>query len=335
MPSSRNKCLLLTSAWLLLCSHAPAGGHNKNIPRQLPAGAPQTAALQQAGADCDEPPFCQEPDQGPHGGFPLVHSDAVYGSSAAESFTLAVPGQIDQVRWWGAYFLATELNPCGTILDDNFTLTIHTDAGGQLGAIVSTHPLGSSATRIRTGNQVPFFGMLFDEHRYTADLLQPFVAGAGQTYWVVIEEMDVDPCTWWWETAPQGTFGDGSTLWDQNGGGYLLENFDLALCINPIDDCNGNGVCDSLDIKNRISLDCNGNAVPDKCEAIALGDFNADGAVRLDDYEWFTACMAGPALPPMPEPLKCGFACVDAFDFGLNDTVDLRDFASFQAVFSY
>ncbi len=189
------------------------------------------------GDDCGESLFCQEPDQAAHGGFALIHSDAAFGSRGADSFTLTAQKQIDRVRWWGSYFVAGSITPCGTILDDDFTLTIHADAGGQPGAIVSSNPLGSSATRILTSKQISFFGFLNDEYQFTVDLLQPFVANAGETYWVVVQRGIVDTCAWWWETAPQGTFGDSSTLWDQDGGGYLLEDFDLAFCINPVDVC--------------------------------------------------------------------------------------------------
>lgn len=315
MPSSLNKCLLLTTAWVLLCGLARAGGHYKNIPRQLSTGVSLTANLEPAGIGCTEPLFCQVPDQAPHDGFTLIHSDANFGSRAADSFTLAVTEQIEQVRWWGAYLVAGAPLPCGTILDDDFILTIHADAGGQPGAIVSTNPLGSSATRIQTGNQISIFGHVYDEYQLTADLVQPFVATADETYWVVIERGIVDTCAWYCETAPQGAFGNSSMLWDQNGGGYGLQNFDLAFCINPIKDCNGNDVSD-------------------ECEVIALGDFNADGEVRLDDFERFAACMAGPEEPPMPEPLECASTCLAAFDFDMDDAVDLRDFASLQRAFS-
>lgn len=189
------------------------------------------------GDDCGESPFCQEPDQGSNGGSALIYSDALFASRGADSFTLTMPEQIDRVRWWGSYFVNLGFTPCGTILDDDFTLTIHADADGQPGAIVSSNPLGSSATRILTGKQISFFGFLHDEYQFTVDLLQPFVANAGDTYWVVVQRGIVDTCAWWWETAPQGTFGDSSTLWDQDGGGYLLEDFDLAFCINPVDVC--------------------------------------------------------------------------------------------------
>ncbi len=188
-------------------------------------------------ADCGESPFCQEPDQASHAGFALIHSDAAFGSRAADSFTLTAQKQIDRVRWWGAYLVAGSPIPCGAILDDDFTLTIHTDAGGQPGAIVSSNLLGSSATRIQTGKQISIFGNVYDEYQFTADLVQPFVANAGDTFWVVVERGSVDTCAWYWETAPQGILGDGSALWDQSGGGYLLEDFDLAFCINPVDVC--------------------------------------------------------------------------------------------------
>ena len=46
---------------------------------------------------------CQTPDQSPHGGFAIVHSDVAFGSSAADSFTVTADLDIVKIRWWGAY----------------------------------------------------------------------------------------------------------------------------------------------------------------------------------------------------------------------------------------
>lgn len=48
-------------------------------------------------------------------------------------------------------------------------------------------------------------------------------------------------------------------------------------------DCNGNLIPDSCDIDSGDSLDLNGNGIPDECESFVRGDCNADGAVDLSD----------------------------------------------------
>ncbi len=99
-------------------------------------------------------------------------------------------------------------------------------------------------------------------------------------------------------------------------------------------DCNGNGVDDPEDISNGTSRDCNSTQVPDECEAIDSGDFDADGNVELDDFAAFTECMAGPDTMPHPPMLECVVACLAAFDLDLDNDVDFGDFAVFQALFN-
>jgi hypothetical protein len=98
-------------------------------------------------------------------------------------------------------------------------------------------------------------------------------------------------------------------------------------------DCNGNGVDDAEDIASGTSLDCNATGVPDECEAIVSADFDADGAVSLADFTFFSDCMAGPGTPPGPSAPECADTCLSVFDFGEDTDVDLNDFARFLFVF--
>jgi hypothetical protein len=45
----------------------------------------------------------------------------------------------------------------------------------------------------------------------------------------------------------------------------------LGLLIAPINDCNGNGIEDAIDISTNFSWDTNSNGVPDECELLTLG----------------------------------------------------------------
>ncbi len=64
-----------------------------------------------------------------------------------------------------------------------------------------------------------------------------------------------------------------------------------------------------------------------------FGDVNDDGDVDLVDYGVFADCMAGPNSTPAPSlPGITPTTCVHAFDFDIDDDVDLADFAFFQEV---
>ncbi|MCP4594852.1 MAG: DUF1565 domain-containing protein [bacterium] len=79
--------------------------------------------------------------------------------------------------------------------------------------------------------------------------------------------------------------------------------------------------------------DCNSNSVPDACEVISPGDFDADSDVDLDDYRGFVDCLSGPGTLPAPPMAGCTEACLAAFDFDDDQDVDARDFAALQALF--
>lgn len=106
-------------------------------------------------------------------------------------------------------------------------------------------------------------------------------------------------------------------------------------------DCNTNDVPDECDVADGTSDDCNDNIVPDECEPDAdndgipdqcdqKGDFDHDVDADLDDYQVFWDCLflSGPGDPP---PFS---DCLDAFDFDVDEDVDLRDLAAFAKTFA-
>ncbi|MCH8251181.1 MAG: S8 family serine peptidase [Planctomycetes bacterium] len=73
-----------------------------------------------------------------------------------------------------------------------------------------------------------------------------------------------------------------------------------------------------------VVIDCNGNGTPDELEA--LGDFDFDCDVDLDDYAEFLGCWQGP--DNMPSGELCGVG-----DHDFDGDVDLLDFRHFLGLF--
>lgn len=60
-----------------------------------------------------------------------------------------------------------------------------------------------------------------------------------------------------------------------------------------------------------------------------MGDFDGNSTVDLVDYMSFVHCCSGPNAPPDPMPPTTAWACRRAFDFDVDDDVDLSDLATF------
>jgi hypothetical protein len=79
-----------------------------------------------------------------------------------------------------------------------------------------------------------------------------------------------------------------------------------------------------------VSWDCNGNGVPDECDDVAGGDFDASGFVDALDFAHFDLCMAGPDAPPTVAEAHCIALYLAAFDMDGQLDVDVADFAVMQ-----
>jgi hypothetical protein len=277
---------------------------------------------------------CQWPDQQFHGGWSMVHSDADYGSRAADGFVHAEARQIVQLRWWGAYESTLGFGDCDPIPDDGFLITIYDDAGFAPGRTL-LEQTGAKVSRYATGRTITLVHE-HDEYMYTYDLPQPLEIPAGHRYWIEIVSQSSDQCAWSWETAPQGDAGDGSSFWQAHAKNYERQAFDLALCIEPFQDCNGNGIGDPVDIINGDSIDCDRNGIPDECEVTNpwCHDVNCNGLADYCEPVEVTDCN-GNGLRDACD-LSCGApggrcdvaGCGDAADCNRNCRPDVCDVAS-------
>jgi hypothetical protein len=84
----------------------------------------------------------------------------------------------------------------------------------------------------------------------------------------------------------------------------------------------------------RINNDCNANQTPDTCDTINPGDFDADGDVDLNDFQYLMNSAAGPDVPPRSPDPACLGAYLSAFDYDSDGDIDLHDHATFQRQFT-
>jgi hypothetical protein len=114
-----------------------------------------------------------------------------------------------------------------------------------------------------------------------------------------------------------------------DAGNVMIGYFDIfASVADPAED--NFIIYDNVRVEQLPETDCNDNGVPDACEPIGDGDFNADGVVDLGDLPGLTECLAGPDVGPSPPEPTCEAACLTAFDFDRDEDVDLDDVAEFQ-----
>ena len=121
--------------------------------------------------------------------------------TAYDNFTLLSTTLITDAHWQGVYFNPAEQ---GTITA--FTLGFWADAGGQPGAQLLTQTIPGTAGETFVG-----LAGTFPVYDYDTDLLTPFLAAAGVTYWLSIVPTLTFPPQWGWHT---GTGGDGVFVQD-------------------------------------------------------------------------------------------------------------------------
>jgi hypothetical protein len=134
--------------------------------------------------------FVQLP--GHFGGF---SSDSQF--RVAEDFQFAQTVSVGKLIWWGGYFNP----PPGP---DSFTVQLYADAGGRPGGLLSGFDIGP-ITKGATGNFE--LAPLYPEYRYSANLLTPFVAQAGTTYWLSIIYSPIE--IWLWEDSTRTDINSG------------------------------------------------------------------------------------------------------------------------------
>ncbi len=300
--------------------------------------------------------LCQSPDQQMHGGAFAAPVGGVPSAFAADGFTFAEGTTLTSLQWWGAY-----RDHCGDLCTpaDDFTLTFYVNENGPASAAVATYDLGGTVQRTLTGLMIPFEAG-FLEYQYSTALVPPLRVEPGRRYWVEVRNAVDSPCVWWWETAPAGISGNGTSLYDVGGNGYDagdLVPYDLAFCAFGTPgavDCNGNGIEDAQDLSGGASLDCQPNGIPDECEPdrdysgvpddceivvgscrdlnfngvpdraecmTRYGDLDGDCEVGLGDYSLFAACLGTSGAD-----ILAGCMCAD---FDGNGVIDMNDYLAF------
>lgn len=221
---------------------------------------------------------CQGPASDPESSPLMSPTESIHGAIPnAESFSYPTTIELQGVRWYGAYSAFTGGDCSAQAQDDQFIVKIYDDDSGMPGNLLATYDDTTYLKRSATGElraPQPLLEPL-PEYRYELLFDTPFVAAAGQTYWVEVHNAHVlsggDPCLWFWSSSDGG---DGSSLFDAYNDGYGPEDvvdFDLTLCLMTFDqsndDCNRNGLADDCETADGTSPDCNDNQIPDECES--------------------------------------------------------------------
>jgi len=131
------------------------------------------------------------------------------GFRTADDFVLATDAIISDVHWWGGS------NSGG----DNFQFTFYADGSGVPGAILHSSGGSLSATTVNVGS--PSDPVTF----YSSDLVSPFSAAAGTTYWLSIFNQAPD-ASWQWLIA--NNFGDGGRQGFNPGPPWSSSTSDMA-----------------------------------------------------------------------------------------------------------
>jgi hypothetical protein len=144
-----------------------------------------------------------------------------YGSEptwkVAEDFQFAQTSSVGKLIWWGGVY-----NPPPQ--QDTFTVQLYANVGGQPGGLLSGFEVGP-ITKVATGNFVNAPN-LYPEYRYSADLLTPFVAQAGTTYWLSI--IYSPSGIWLWEASTSADVRVGHQR-SINGGAWEPDSARMAM----------------------------------------------------------------------------------------------------------
>ncbi len=157
---------------------------------------------------------------GHFGGF---DSDATL--TVADDFQLQQPALIGGLIWWGGNY--------GSVPQDDFTVRLYSDSGGQPGLLLAEFALGA-VSKIATGDYVnpP---SLYPEFEYSATLTTPFSAQAGVKYWVSIVNSPVN--FWLWE-ASDSLLNPGVQR-SYNGGPWQPYGYNTAFELLPVPEPGG------------------------------------------------------------------------------------------------
>lgn len=138
---------------------------------------------------------------------------------------------ITELVIWGGYYPENIPNSV-----DDFTIMIHSDAGGSPGAVIDTRSGLQATTRSTTG--IVLFGC--DEYVFTFDFTSaPIMVTSTGTYWIEIFNNSVESGNFFWETGDVDfTHGVTGSAWAQEtpGATWNLDGFtDLSLQVNGDD----------------------------------------------------------------------------------------------------
>ena len=187
------------------------------VERQLQAGVVYSQATDRNGAIASQNDIKDPPNFGEF-------------ATSFDNFTLVSTANVTRVDWVGAYFNSTPALIAG------FTLKFYDDAMGSpnfmspIGSYTIPGTAGETSLGIDNSGS-PLFS-------YYADLMSPFLAVGGTTYWLSIVADLQFPPQWGWGTA---TGGDGAAyqIFFGNGGGietdlaFSLSNSDASVVPEP------------------------------------------------------------------------------------------------------
>jgi hypothetical protein len=152
--------------------------------------------------------------------------------SIAENFNVTAAGAayaITQIKIWGGYFSENIPNPI-----DDFTILIHSDAGGVPGPVIHARYDLEASSRVLTG--VVLFGV--DEYLFTFNLSTPMIISSTGTYWIEIYNNSTASSAFFWETGNlDPTHGLANSGWSTTtpGATWNTQGDNLAIEINGDD----------------------------------------------------------------------------------------------------